>query len=413
MSPSPESGSKSSSESGSTRASLHKRLQAKLRSLGHDLIPAALGGDGLERMRACAGSLLGILVTALISHKVLGAQASLWLIAPMGASAVLLFAVPSSPLAQPWSIMGGNFVAAVVGVSCWYALRDPLLAASAAIAIAIGCMLALRCLHPPSGAVALTAVLGGPPIHDLGMRFVLNPVMLNSACLLAMAILYNRFTGRNYPHRASALTAAQKRARDTPAEERLGFTVGDLDNVLREYNQVIDISRDDLQSLFMQAEVQAYRRRFGEITCGDIMAREVVSVQFATTLEEAWSLMRGHGIKALPVLDRARRVVGIVTQADFMKSADLDTHENVESRLRHFIRRTPGTHSDKPEVVGQIMSKPAQTTAADTHVASLVPLLGGNGHSHIPIVDSERRLVGIVTPRDLIVALYRGSLEAA
>lgn len=384
------------------------RLRARLRAL----IPAALGGDGAERIRACVGSLLGILLTAVISHRVLGAQASLWLIAPMGASAVLLFAVPSSPLAQPWSIIGGNFVAAVVGVSCWYALRDPLLAASAAIAIAIGCMLALRCLHPPSGAVALTAVLGGPPVHALGMSFVLNPVILNSACLLIIAILYNRFTGRAYPHRPSSLATAQKGARQAPSAERLGFIASDLDNVLREYNQVIDIDRDDLQSLFMQAEVQAYRRRFGEITCGDIMTREVISVQFATTLEEAWREMRTQGIKALPVIDRARRVTGIVTQADFMKSADLDAHDKIESRLRHFIRRTPDTHSDKPEVVGQIMSRPAQTASADTHVASLVPLLGDHGHSHIPIVDAERRLVGIVTPRDLIVALYRGSLES-
>jgi CBS domain-containing membrane protein len=384
-----------------------------LRALRAALTPAALGGDGAERIRACVGSILGILLTAVITHKLLGTAATLWLIAPMGASAVLLFAVPSSPLAQPWSIMGGNLVASIVGVSCWYALKDPLLAASAAIGIAIGVMLALRCLHPPSGAVALTAVLGGPPIHDLGMWFVLNPVMLNSACLLAVAIAYNRFTGRNYPHRPMGMTAAQKRMRDTPPEERLGFTVGDLDNVLREYNQVIDIDRDDLQALFMQAEVQAYRRRFGEITCGDIMAREVISVEYATTLEDAWREMRTHGIKALPVLDRARRVIGIVTQADFMKSADLDAHDQVESRLRHFIRRTPGTHSDKPEVVGQIMTRHAQTAHADTHVASLVPLLGGHGHSHIPIVDAERRLVGIVTPRDLIVALYRGSLEAA
>ncbi|MEC5384701.1 HPP family protein [Uliginosibacterium sp. H3] len=384
-------------------------LRARLRSL----IPLALGGDAEERIRSCVGALLGILITGLISHKVLGAQASLWLIAPMGASAVLLFAVPSSPLAQPWSIIGGNFVAAIVGVACWHALQDPLMAASAAIGIAIGLMLVLRCLHPPSGAVALTAVLGGAPVHALGMGFVLNPVMLNSFCLLAVAIAYNRFTGRNYPHRPLGMTAAQKRMRDTPPEERLGFTVSDLDNVLREYNQVIDIDRDDLQALFMQAEVQAYRRRFGEITCGDIMAREVISVQFATTLEEAWREMRTHGIKALPVLDRARRVVGIVTQADFMKSADLDSHEQVGSRLRHLLRRTPGTHSDKPEVVGQIMSKQPQTASVDTHVASLVPLLGGKGHSHIPIVDGERRLVGIVTPRDLIVALYRGSLDAA
>ena len=389
--------------------SLPARLRASLRSL----IPTALGGDAQERIRSAVGALLGILITAVLTHKLLGPQASLWLIAPMGASAVLLFAVPSSPLAQPWSIIGGNFVAAIVGVACWHALQDTLMAASAAIGIAIALMLVLRCLHPPSGAVALTAVLGGPSIHDLGMGFVLNPVMLNSVCLLGVAIAYNRLTGRNYPHRPLGMTAAQKRMRDTPPEERLGFTVGDLDNVLREYNQVIDIDRDDLQALFMQAEVAAYRRRFGEITCGDIMAREVISVEFATTLEDAWREMRTHGIKALPVLDRARRVIGIVTQADFMKSADLDVHDQVASRLRHFIRRTPGTHSDKPEVVGQIMSKQPQTAKEDTHVASLVPLLGGQGHSHIPIVDSERRLVGIVTPRDLIVALYRGKLDAA
>jgi CBS domain-containing membrane protein len=385
----------------------------RLRNGLRRLVPTALGGDGEERIRACVGALLGILLTAVISHQVLGAAASLWLIAPMGASAVLLFALPSSPLAQPWSIIGGNFVSAVVGVACWAALENPLFAASAAIGIAIGLMLVLRCLHPPSGAVALTAVLGGPAIHNLGMSFVLNPVMLNSFCILGVAIAYNRFTGRNYPHRALSPTAAQKRIRDTPIEDRLGFTVDDLDNVLREYNQVIDIDREDLQALFMQAEVQAYRRRFGEITCGDIMAREVISVQYATTLEEAWYEMRKHQIKALPVLDRARRVIGIVTQADFMKSADLNAHDQVESRLRHLLRPTRTTHSDKPEVVGQIMSSPAQTAFAATHVASLVPLLGGNGHSHIPIVDTERRLVGIVTPRDLIVALYRGKLESA
>ncbi|HSD36980.1 MAG TPA: HPP family protein [Rhodocyclaceae bacterium] len=391
------------------KSSLPARLRASLRSL----IPTALGGDAQERIRSAVGALLGILITGVVTHKLLGPQASLWLIAPMGASAVLLFAVPSSPLAQPWSIIGGNFVAAIVGVACWHALQDTLMAASAAIGIAIALMLVLRCLHPPSGAVALTAVLGGSPIHDLGMGFVLNPVLLNSALLLGVAIAYNRFTGRNYPHRPMGMTAAQKRMRDTPPEERLGFTVGDLDNVLREYNQVIDIDRDDLQALFMQAEVAAYRRRFGEITCGDIMAREVISVEFATALEDAWREMRTHGIKALPVLDRARRVIGIVTQADFMKSADLDAHDKIESRLRHFIRRTPGTHSNKPEVVGQIMSSHPQTATEHTHVASLVPLLGGRGHSHIPIVDSERRLVGIVTPRDLIVALYRGKLDAA
>ncbi|MGC8050129.1 HPP family protein, partial [Salmonella enterica] len=72
-----------------------------------------------ERMRACAGSLFGILLVGLTSYALLPHEArTIWLIAPMGASTVLLFAVPSSPLAQPWSILGGNLCAALIGVSC-------------------------------------------------------------------------------------------------------------------------------------------------------------------------------------------------------------------------------------------------------------------------------------------------------
>ncbi|MFD0934412.1 HPP family protein, partial [Methylobacterium trifolii] len=71
-----------------------------------------------ERVRSAAGALIGILATGLISRAALGAEAALpAMIAPMGASAVLLFVVPASPLAQPWSILGGNLVAALVGVS--------------------------------------------------------------------------------------------------------------------------------------------------------------------------------------------------------------------------------------------------------------------------------------------------------
>ena len=228
-----------------------------------------------------------------------------------------------------------------------------------------------------------------------------------------MAVAYNHFSGRPYPHRTHPLTASQKRQREISPDQRTGFSPEDLDKALRDYNQVLDVSREDLEDLLVQAEAHAYRRRFGEITYSDIMAREVICATYATTLEDAWALMRMHGIKALPVVDRARRVIGIVTQADFMRHAGSDEHQQIGARLRRLLQRTRSTHSDKPEAVGQIMSAPAQTAPADTHLTALVPLLGGDGHSHIPIVDAERRLIGIVTQRDLIVALYHGKLESA
>lgn len=370
-------------------------------------LPDRLWVDAPERIRACVGALLGILITALVGRwYVDGAVALPWLIAPMGASAVLLFAVPASPLAQPWSLIGGNLVAGALGVFSWQVFGDPVLAAPVAIALSIGGMFLLRCIHPPSGAVALTAVLGGPAVHALGYGFLLDPVMLNSVCLLATAMLFNLLTGRPVLHRKAPSPLAPE---VTPAR-LMGVTAEDLDEVLRNYNQVLDISREDLESLLTQVEGAAYRRRHGEVCCADIMTREVVCVEFGTSLEEAWGLMQTRGIKALPVIDRARRVIGIVTRADFMRLADLSVYPDLAQRLRQAIRRSGSTHSERPEVVGQIMSSPAQTTDAGAHIVDLVPLLGGEGHSHVPVIDEERRLVGIVAPRDLIAALYQRRL---
>jgi len=182
-----------------------------------------------ERLRASSGALLGILIIGLVAGLAVGLDPALpALIAPMGASAVLLFAVPASPLAQPWSILGGNTVAAITGVSVSLLVADPFVAAALAIGIAIGLMMTLRCLHPPSGAIALTAVLGGPSIHDLGYTFVIWPVLGNSLALLAVALLYNNVTGRRYPHRAS-LAPVDHRTRD-PAPIHFSISTGMISN---------------------------------------------------------------------------------------------------------------------------------------------------------------------------------------
>ncbi|MFD2273740.1 HPP family protein [Undibacterium arcticum] len=374
-------------------------------------MPGAVRVNPVERLRACCGALLGILLTGVATRLSLGSNSGLpLLIAPMGASAVLLFGVPASPLAQPWSIIGGNVVSALIGVSCALWITDPTLAAAVAVAAAIGAMFALRCLHPPSGAVALTAVLGGPAILAQGYRFVLLPVLLNSALLLLVALLFNNATRRRYPHPTRLEHARTHGTADAPAADRLGFTPADLDDVLKQYNQVLDISRDDLESLLLQTEMHAYRRRFGEISCADIMSRDVVTVEFGTTLEDAWRLLREHRIKALPVINRARRVIGIVTQTDFMEHAELDLHQSFDAKLRGFIRRIGHTHSDKPEVVGQIMSSSVRSVLASMHIVELVPLLSASGRHHVPVLDAEKRLVGIVTQTDLIAGMYRARL---
>ena len=378
-------------------------------------IPAPVNVDRFERMRSCAGSLFGILLVGLASIALLPRElGTIWLIAPMGASAVLLFAVPSSPLAQPWSILGGNLSAALIGVTCARLLHEPALAAALAIALAIGAMFLLRCLHPPSGAVALTAVLGGPAVHDMGYAFVLSPVGLNSILLLATALFFNNASGRRYPHAQHSDTRHVHQTVDEPALTRLGFSHADLDAVLKRYNQVIDIGRDDLEEIFMQTEMRAYHRRFGQTSCAAAMSRDIVAVEFGTALDQAWALLRHHRLRALPVLDRARHVIGIVSRSDFLMHAEVGSHGHDDwmGKLRGLLRRVPFSHSDKPEVVGQIMSRTVLTAKVDTPLLELVAHMADGLHQ-VPVVDADDRLVGMLTQSDMIAALYEKNLAAA
>jgi CBS domain-containing membrane protein len=355
---------------------------------------------------------LGILLTGLASRYVLGpGGASPLLIAPMGASAVLLFAVPASPLAQPWSIMGGNLVSATIGVTSALYIADPFLAAAVAIAVAIGAMFVLRCIHPPSGAVALTAVLGGPAIHDLGYGFVAVPVGLNSCFLLLTALIFNNLARHRYPHVAQVVHANPHGTADPKPGDRLGFVPADLDEVLKEYRELLDISRDDLENLFLQTEMHAYRRRFGEISCADIMSRDVVAVDPQTDLQDAWTLLRRHRLKALPVIDNhTRHVLGIVTLEDFVKQIDQDRFDGFEARFNRLLRRTGWGRKSRPKSVADIMTSTVRTARDDDHIVQLVPLLSDSGIHHIPIIDHDRRLVGVVSQSDLIACLYRGRL---
>ncbi len=376
-------------------------------------LPAPMNASPVERLRGCCGALVGLLLTGLICSRLAGAEvAHPMLIAPLGASAVLLFAVPASPLAQPWSILGGNIVSALIGVTCAQWIPDPMLAAPLAGALAIGAMFALRCLHPPGGAIALTAVLGGPAVTAAGYHFILAPVALNSVLLMLAAIAFNNATRRSYPHRQQAIQGNPHHTADRNPTRRLGVQAEDLDAVLRRHGEVLDVSRDDLDSLLRQAEMHAYQRRFGEITCAEIMSRDVIEVQYGTPLAAAWLLLRRHDIRAMPVVDPAGRVIGMVSDVDFMRSADLDAYDTLGARFRHAIRRVTTMHAERPEVVGQIMQRAVRPVDETMPVAELVPLMADAGRRHVPVVDSHRRLSGIITQSDLIAALYRGSLIA-
>lgn len=370
--------------------------------------PARTRANGRERLRLVLGTLIGIFLTALLCHLVGGTVAGSlpWLVAPLGASAVLVFALPASPLAQPWAVVGGNTLSALVGIAGVHGahlLGSPELAAGLAVASAVALMLVLRCLHPPGGAAALMMVMGG--IGD--PMFAFYPVMLNSVLLVAAGIAYNNATRRVYPH----MQLAPVNKGPSSAEDRL--LDADLDAVLARYNQVLDVSRDDLKALLADTRLRAYERKLTDVRCADIMSHEPFSVAFGTPLPQAWALMRERRIKALPVVDEASRILGIVTLADFMRTAELDVYEGFDDKLRKLVRSARSIYSSKPKVVGQIMTRDVTVADMQRQLVDLLPLFGRTGHHHVPIVDAEQRLVGMITQSDLVAALGRAADPAA
>jgi len=358
------------------------------------LWPVPIAVDWHERLRVVCGAALGILLTAWLCHHAgAGSAASAWpwLVAPMGASAVLVFGVPASPMAQPWPVIGGNTVSALVGTACVHWIATPELAAAVAVSVAVAAMFALRCLHPPGGASALLVVLTGVAEPS----FVLFPVLANAALLAAVGVAYNTATRRVYPHRHTA--------RDAGAEA----LDADLDAVIARYNQVLNIDRDDLKALLEDTHLQAYQRKLANIRCGDIMSRKLITVSRGTPLAQAWALFRTHRIKALPVIDAYGGIVGIVTPADFVRAREGEEDaagQDAANPGGAYPRNRP-TPAAKPEIVGQIMTRKVQVARVDRHLAELVPLFGGSGHHHIPIVGDQGRLVGILTQSDLVAAL--------
>jgi len=332
-----------------------------------------------EALRAGLGALVGVglcgLMARLLSEGELSAAPLL--VAPIGASAVLAFAVPASPLAQPRAVIGGNVMAALVGVTCALLIPNPALAAAAAVGCAILAMALTGCLHPPGGAVALGAALAAEP---LGYDYALAPVGLCSVLLVLLASAYGRLTGRSYPHR-TAPAASVHNTRDPPADQRVGYTPADLDAALARYGELLDVGRDDLDALFREVERQAHGRLHAQILCRDIMSRDIIFLRADEDAGSALSRLQAHELRTAPVLDASGRLVGMARRAELLAAGD-----------------GPVTAALDPA---------AQTVGPQTPIHALLPVLSRGAIHEAMVVDEDRRLLGVITQTDLLAVLYR------
>ena len=212
--------------------------------------PASLA----EKFRSGAAGGVAILLLGLTLHYLPQNDYPLMLLGSMAASAVLLFAVPHSPLAQPWNLVGGHLISALAGWICILFIHDPLLAGGVAVGAAIFLMHYFNCLHPPGAATALTLVLSSAQFQHMGWKWALLVIGINTGLSLLLALLINNMLpGRTYPMQQLVQTPP-KPGPFISLEQR------DLEAALAQMEGVIDVSEEDLAKIYTLALNHAQSR---------------------------------------------------------------------------------------------------------------------------------------------------------
>jgi CBS-domain-containing membrane protein len=203
-----------------------------------------------EKLISSLGGFVGIFCVLMISQWLLDPDVSVMIVPSMGATAVLLFAAPHAPFSQPWNVLGGHAVSAIIGVACWKWIPDTNLAASVSVGLAIGTMYVARCIHPPGGATALAAVVGSEKLHQLGFAYEYDPIMLNAVVIVLVAFLFNGlFKWRRYPahlHSGEKAVASDARQYEPIKHEDFVYALSHIDTF-------VDISEDDLLEIYRLA----------------------------------------------------------------------------------------------------------------------------------------------------------------
>ena len=170
-----------------------------------------------------------------------------FVIASMGASAIILFATPHAPMAQPWSLLAGQMIAGICGLASWTLFNDPMIAVPIAVASSLLFMLLFKARHAPGGATALFIALGTVEVETLGWNLLWLSLLPSILILLVTAILFNApFKWRRYPYVMLKQTQAE-------AEKRSDITHEDLVYASEQMQGYFEMSEAEFMQLYRAA----------------------------------------------------------------------------------------------------------------------------------------------------------------
>jgi len=289
-----------------------------------------------ERLTSALGGFVSILGILIISNYFLDSRDTGLIVASMGASAVLLFAVPHGQMSQPWAVFGGHIISAIIGVTCAQLIPHEILAASLAVGLSIATMYYLKCIHPPGGATALSAVLSAETVQVLGYQYVITPVLLNVLTILGIAIVFNYF----FPWRRYPFYFYQKKQLAEPEViETAEISHGDFVYALSQVDSFIDVSEYDLLHIYELATNRSRSRRLKikKLVCGNYYSNGEYGEDWSVrqVLHETGADTESQDLLSYKtVAGKGRRTSGTISRSDFLQWARYEVIRDEENWKR-------------------------------------------------------------------------------
>lgn len=359
-----------------------------------------------QRFKAVTAAFVALWLVAQISEFSLRGSEHALLLASMGASAVLLFGLPGSPLAKPAVFLWGHLLAAAIGLMVSHLVNHFALMAALTISLVILMMYLFEVMHPPAGVTALIPVIATTTGPALGFDFLLYPVGLNLIVMLTVSLFLQRYLLRINKITPDPGTLG---TRDLPPLAKSQLQKQDIRAAMQECSPGQDISESDLMRLFSLAQQKAMNRQIRTLHCSDIMAKDLVTVEPETSLQQAWNLLRKHKISMLPVVDANYRLVGVISVSDFLNDLAIAEHTGISQHLHslrlHLRLKWLGSAHFAHHKVADKMSTRLIVATPNDAISTLVPLLANNGLHQVPIVTENFELCGVVTQSDLMTAM--------
>ncbi len=296
------------------------------------------------------------------------------IVASMGAVAVLMFASPASPMASSWAFIVGNLLSGLIGITVFILFGNTPVSAGFAVATAIMAMHITHSMHPPGGATALYAVIGGPLVENLGYLYVLTPVAMN-LCIFFIIIRINRW----YLYRKQQRLQYAARLHDFIFERGLNthktkdqeFLEDDIEQALVLVGGNPDVSPEYLKTLIENTLAHAQIRKLEQSGYHTLQINPPV-LEFGDTLLKAWELLHRDDQKVIVVLHPGGKFLGILTLESFItlirsnstaaQTGSLSDSALLTSKIEQALRPSGLLETTHPEVCGQLAETIPQLT---------------------------------------------------